>query len=256
MRRLRLRDEGGFSLIEMIVVVTILGMVLGGITAVFISGSRAQIDVNDRFQAQETARLGLAAIRQDVSSACAAYVKPATTPANSQLTLSIPITNVATNPDTPPDPASQCGTANVTNLTKVFWCVVTSPTNSAKYALYRSSTSCTTSSTSKLVADNLVNTLSGFAGFFVSGASTTVAIPPGQTQTVDVDVPVSLKVGTFGKPYDLKERLALSNTTWTTTSGASCGLSGTDPTCVVGPCPYAYANTLAAAPACYVPVIN
>jgi prepilin-type N-terminal cleavage/methylation domain-containing protein len=256
MKRLRLRDEGGFSLIEMVVVVTILGMVLGGITTVFISGSRAQLQVNDRFQAQETARLALSAVRQDVHSACAAYVKPATTPANSQLTLSIPITNTTPNPDVPPDPASQCGTVNTTNLMKVFWCVMTSPTNSAKYALYRSGVSCTTASTSKLVADNLVNTTAGFAGFFLSGASTTVAIPPGQTQTVDVDIPVSLQVGQFGKPFDLKERLALSNTTWTATSGASCGLSGPDPTCNVGTCPYAYANTLAAAPACYVPVIN
>jgi prepilin-type N-terminal cleavage/methylation domain-containing protein len=74
MRRLRLRDEGGFSLIELLVVMAILGIVLSGVTTVFISGSRAELQVNNRFQAQEASRLAMAAIRKDVHGACAALV--------------------------------------------------------------------------------------------------------------------------------------------------------------------------------------
>jgi Tfp pilus assembly protein PilW len=49
----------------MIMVLAILGIVLGGVTTVFISGSRAELQVNNRFQAQEASRLALAAIRKD-----------------------------------------------------------------------------------------------------------------------------------------------------------------------------------------------
>ena len=72
--RLPLRGEHGVTLIEMIMVLAILGTVLGGVTTVFVAGSRAELQVNNRFQAQEAARLAMGAVRTDVHSACAVAV--------------------------------------------------------------------------------------------------------------------------------------------------------------------------------------
>jgi prepilin-type N-terminal cleavage/methylation domain-containing protein len=247
-RRLRLRDQGGFSLVEMIVVVAILGIVLSGITIVFVSGTRAEVQVNDRFQAQEAARLALAAIRQDAHAACAASVTVVS--GQPQLKLSIPIVDRVANPPTAPDAMDQCGTIN-SHITKIMWCVATSPTNSAKFALYRSTTG-TCNSTGKLVADNLVNNLPNFTAFFSVSLTATGAINPGETQTVDVEIPVTLKVGTLGAPYDLKERVALPNTVWVATSGQACAVGAA---CRRGPCPPL--DPLGQpAPACYPPHIS
>ena len=55
---------------------------------------------------------------------------------------------------------------------------------------------------------------------------------------MDVDIPVSLKQGTYGVPFDLKERLALTNTVWSkSTIAAALGCSISVP-CFPGPCNY------------------
>jgi prepilin-type N-terminal cleavage/methylation domain-containing protein len=233
MRRLRLRDEGGVTLIEMIMVLAILGIVLGGVTTVFISGSRAELSVNNKFQAQEASRLAMASIRRDMHSACAAAV----TATNMQVTLSIPILDKSQNPPVAPNAATQCGTVNAANIAKIVYLVCASPTNGAKFAIYRltaapPATPCP--SAGKLVADNLVNTLPNYTGFFNSNL-TAGAINWGETQTVDVDIPVSLKQGQAGAPFDLRERIALSNTVWGTTSPTLQDCSVAVP-CSPGPC--------------------
>lgn len=47
----------------------ILGTVVGAITTLFVSGSRAQVEMNQRFEAQNTARLALDRLRRDVHCA-------------------------------------------------------------------------------------------------------------------------------------------------------------------------------------------
>lgn len=216
----RLRDEGGYTLFELVVVCALLSVVLGAVTTVLVNGSHAELQLNNRFKAQEAARLGLAAIRTDAHAACAATVNAGKT----QVTFSVPKNDSA---GVAPTPTQQCGTVS-NNIAKIIWCVLTSPTNGTKYALYRSTTgTCTTSS--KLVADSLVNTLTGFNGFFVTGAT----VNYGEMQSVDVDIPVSTKQGTFGAPYELKQKLALRNTVWSTSAGQSCSVSVP---CSAGPC--------------------
>lgn len=250
MHRLYLRDEGGVTLVELVVVVLILGLVLGGVTTVFLSGSRAELQVNNRFQAQEAARLALAAMRQDAHNACAAEIR--TVSGQPQLFLSVPIMNRTTNPPTAPDATTQCGTVNAGNIAKIIWCTGPGVATSSKFALYRSTTG-TCSPASKLVADNLVNNLPGFTAFFnVPLVAVTGAIYPGETMTVDVDLPVSLKVGTSGAPFDLNEHLALPNTVWGTTPQQSCAVGAA---CSSGPCPYV-TPALLAAPPCYPPKIS
>ena len=52
----RLRGERGFSLMEMITVMAIMSVVLTGLVSLFVQGSNSQIDLNRRFEAQQTAR--------------------------------------------------------------------------------------------------------------------------------------------------------------------------------------------------------
>ena len=55
----RLRDERGFTIIELLIVCLTLGIVLTGIVNVLVSGSRAGADADARFQAQQNDRLAL-----------------------------------------------------------------------------------------------------------------------------------------------------------------------------------------------------
>ena len=73
--RLRTARRAGFSLIELLVVMVILGVVLAGLTTAFVSGSKAETDLNRRFQAQQQARLALNRIRWDIHCASAAQAQ-------------------------------------------------------------------------------------------------------------------------------------------------------------------------------------
>jgi len=68
----RLSGERGFTLPEMIVTVAILGIVVGGITTAFTSASKAEADLNRRFQAQEASRLALDQMRRELHCASTA----------------------------------------------------------------------------------------------------------------------------------------------------------------------------------------
>ena len=68
----RLADESGFTLIEMLVVLAILGIVLAALTGLFVSATRTAADQNMRFQAQQQARLALDKLRREIHCASAA----------------------------------------------------------------------------------------------------------------------------------------------------------------------------------------
>jgi prepilin-type N-terminal cleavage/methylation domain-containing protein len=227
------RDESGFTLIELIVTCALLGVVLSAITTVFLGASHAELNLNTRFQAQETARVALTMIRKDARNACVANVVSGTsvTFATAKIDQSV----------TPPiDPTTACGKTAGTNLTMVTWCVLASPTALNRYALYRN-TSSTCNSSSKLVADDLVNNVTGFTAFFTSPTT----IRYGELQSVDIDFPVKIPSSGngIGQPYRLAQRVALRNTVWPATAGVAC--SGSVPctqgACTVaGGCPYAW----------------
>jgi prepilin-type N-terminal cleavage/methylation domain-containing protein len=70
----RLSNESGYSLIELLAVLAILGTVLGALVTVFVSGSNAEASINARFKAQLNARLALDKLRREVH--CASAVTP------------------------------------------------------------------------------------------------------------------------------------------------------------------------------------
>jgi type II secretory pathway pseudopilin PulG len=71
MRRLlrRLRGQGGYTLVELIAVMAILMTILTALTALFVSGARAELDANRRFQAQQEARTAADRLRREVHCA-------------------------------------------------------------------------------------------------------------------------------------------------------------------------------------------
>lgn len=69
-----LRDEGGYTLMELLTTMIILLTVMTGLTQLLVSGTRAEVDMNRRFQAQTEARLALDRLRKDVHRSCGATV--------------------------------------------------------------------------------------------------------------------------------------------------------------------------------------
>jgi prepilin-type N-terminal cleavage/methylation domain-containing protein len=215
----RLRQAQGFTLVEMLVVCLILGVVLTGITTVFVSGSHAELNLNNRFQAQQAARLALDVLRIDSHGACAATV----TGGGTKLVLA----SVPTSGD-----MTTCGAViSSASYPKTVWCAANSPTVTGKYALYRSAAtdnSCTAAN-GKLEADDLTTN-----NVFSTGASINVE----QFQTFTAAITVSLQAGTAGAPYKLSEPFTLRNAVYQTI-GAGTACSTVDNTvCKPGLCPF------------------
>ena len=132
----QLGGEGGYSLVEMITVMAILGVVLGGVVALFTAGIKADSDQNQRFQAQQDTRLALDKLRRDVHPAC---------------TISTPATyNTWASSVTLYYPSDNCGSGTHS----VTWCTAASGT---KFMLQRVvASSCTGSLVT--IADSLTST--------------------------------------------------------------------------------------------------
>lgn len=212
--RFRLGRESGFTLVEMICVCLLLGIVLTGVTTVMVGGSHAELQNNNRFQAQQVARSALDILRNDVHNACTANVGSS----GALLKLAYVPSN---------DP-SQCGSSS--SNTKVLWCALSSPTVTGMYALYRSTASTCTTANGTLQADHL--TASAVWG-------TAASIPVEQLQTISVSIPVSYVQATYGQAYTLGQTLVLRDTVYQTTSSTTaCPATANNTTCVSGLCPY------------------
>ena len=177
LRALRLRGEGGYSLVEILTVMVIMSIVFAGVTAVFVAGSKAQADQDRRFQAQLTTRLALDKIRRDIH--CASDVTPYAT---NSVTLKI----------------TGCSGGDIS------WCTVAVSGYTNRYALYRQAgTSCSASGTK--IADYLTSA-SAFPAFAHTSGCLCLA-------SLQVDFTVSVKSSTTVDTYDLGDTIYLRNST-------------------------------------------
>lgn len=71
------RWEAGYSLVELVVVLVILGTVLAGLTTAFVGGSKAEVEGNRRVQAQIQAAAAFDRLRRDVHCASSATISGA-----------------------------------------------------------------------------------------------------------------------------------------------------------------------------------
>ena len=58
--------DGGYTMIELLAVLAIFLTVVTALTTLFVSGSKAELDANNRFQAQQNARLALDRLRREL----------------------------------------------------------------------------------------------------------------------------------------------------------------------------------------------
>ena len=190
MRRLRvlrgLRGERGYSLIEMLIVLSIMSVVMGALTTVFVQASNSELDMNNRFQAQQESRLALDKMRREVH--CGSVATPAGS--SSSVTLTLP---------------AYCKTGSGS----ITWCTRNVSTN--RYALYR--VVGVTCSGGVKWADYLVPTssatvCSGTLCIFTYQAQSTSSLAK-----LHVDFPVNVKPSKSVELYELADDIVLRNST-------------------------------------------
>ncbi|HWN23116.1 MAG TPA: type II secretion system protein [Gaiellaceae bacterium] len=175
------RSERGYSIVELIVSMAILGTVMASLSALLVSATNSEVDMNQRFQAQTQARLGLDRLRREVH--CAMSVAPAG--ASASVTLTIPAT---------------CPTAG--GLTSVTWCTVANGTN--RWDLWRyEGAAC--SGTGRKWADHLTA-----SSIFVYTPQSTSKLA-----TLNVRLPVNIRPADMGLLYTLDDDIVLRNSTRT-----------------------------------------
>jgi prepilin-type N-terminal cleavage/methylation domain-containing protein len=182
----RLRRERGYSLIEMLIVLSIMGIVMGSLTTVFVSASNAELDMNNRFQAQLGARLALDKMRREVH--CGSVATPVGS--SSSVTLTLP---------------SYCKTGSGS----VTWCTRSVATN--RYALYRVvGTSCSggVKWADYLVPTSTATVCSGALCIFTYTAQSTSSLAK-----LHVDFPVNVKPSKSTELYELQDDIVLRNST-------------------------------------------
>lgn len=184
----RLREEGGYTLIEMIGVLAILSTVLGALTALFVSASRAELDMNERFRAQQDARLALSTLRRDVHCARSATA----TDAAPALVFAVTLTPS-------PNPGPYCRTT-----APVTWCTVS--LGADRFGLFRKDGAACDAAGRK-VADRLTDpdgTADGVANVFsyVPKSADTLA-------KLNVDFRVDVEPGDARAAYRLQDSIAL-----------------------------------------------
>src|SRR6266508_4601473 len=90
----RLRGQRGYSLVEMLVVLVIMGTVTTALTTIFVNASNSELAMNNRFRAQQNARLALDKIRREVHCASSVVLGAAGSPsgplAAASITLKLP----------------------------------------------------------------------------------------------------------------------------------------------------------------------
>ena len=180
----RLRSERGYTLIEMLTVMVIMGVVMTSLTTVFVQASNSESDMNNRFQAQLTAKLALDKMRREVH--CASVATPTGT--SSSVTITLP---------------SYCKTGSGS----ITWCTRSNGTN--RYALYRVVGSTCTGGikwADYLVPSSGAASCSGALCIFSYTAQSTTSLA-----TLSVDFPVNVKPAKTVELYELKDDLVLRN---------------------------------------------
>lgn len=176
------RDERGYSLIELIISMTLLAAIMTSVSVLLISATKSELDMNKRFQAQTSARLGLDRLRREVHCA-QSVVMSGTAVAGSypNAKLNIP---------------STCPTAG--GLTEITWCT---RANGNRWELWRyESATCNTGAGRKW-ADHLAKP--AIFSYTVQSPSTLAKLR--------VQLPVSVPTVQNERAYVLDDDIVLRN---------------------------------------------
>jgi prepilin-type N-terminal cleavage/methylation domain-containing protein len=84
--RRRVTGQAGYTMLELLMVMAILGTVVGALTTLFIQATNAEFDMNRRFQAQQAARVAIDRMRREIH--CASTITP--TGVSSSISVTLP----------------------------------------------------------------------------------------------------------------------------------------------------------------------
>jgi prepilin-type N-terminal cleavage/methylation domain-containing protein len=202
----RLDDERGFTLIELVVTMTILTTVLLGLTTVMISGTNSEVGIAKRQQAQANARIALARMRLDIHCASAALPPQENGFGGFTFTLT----------------ETQNVCPSVTTLASgVQWCTIPYASDPTRFQLYRETTGTCDGVGTTLVVGYIAAPTAGWpANTGVSPTPTDYAgniwptvpaCPAGSLPTVPIDLNVDPDPTRPGG-YELKDAIAPRNT--------------------------------------------
>lgn len=187
----RLRSEAGYSLMELLISMGILAAVMTSLSVLLVSATNSELDMNQRFQAQTQARLGLDRLRREVH--CAVSVSPASA-AGATVAAGVPAAWARlTIPAT-------CPTSG--GLTSITWCSVANGAN--RWDLWRYA-GATCSGTGRKYADHL--TLQTIFSYTAQSAN--------KLATLNVRLPVNVKPAETSLLYTLDDDIVLRNSTRT-----------------------------------------
>jgi prepilin-type N-terminal cleavage/methylation domain-containing protein len=205
----RLAGQAGYTLIETLVVMTILVVVIGAIADGFTNASKTQTDQTARADDQEAARQALERMRRDIHCASAAIAKPTDSASPSAgWTL-----NLTVNP-------GQClavtagGLAGVGGSDGVQWCTVQVGGATNRYILYRTVVKTCDAADAVFQVDHVTK-----AEVWAPG----VVCSPAHLEAVPVDLAVNRDIDKRpDRTYELKDTIALRNDTAKTGAQAGC----------------------------------
>ncbi|HEY7690745.1 MAG TPA: type II secretion system protein [Gaiellaceae bacterium] len=185
--------QGGFTLIELVVVMAVLMIILAPLTTSFASSMTAQVDQTRRFDAQENARQALDRMRKDIH--CAHAVTDPYTNSSGGETLVLTETNVTGT--------AECPGLVETNASAVQWCTIPVAGATDRYQLYRENDADATcdGTASTFMVDYLTAASIWASPTCVSGQFPTVEL------TMSVDVDPTMRPGA----YELSDQIALRN---------------------------------------------
>jgi prepilin-type N-terminal cleavage/methylation domain-containing protein len=181
-----LSAEAGYSLIELLIVMTILSVVLGGVSILFTSGQKSETELNNRFQSQQGARNAVDLVRRDGHRACNVTSASGTS-------ITFVYWDAAASP-----PA--CSGTNVT------WCTRASGT---KWALYRVSAAACGASGGTRYVDSI--TASSVFTFTAGVGTVGGAVNQHTLAVLKLDIPVNVTPNPLNQ-YRLIDDVALRNT--------------------------------------------
>jgi len=181
----RASQERGYTLVELLIVMLIMLVVIGGLADGFASATKAEVDQVKRASDQQNARQALQRMRLDIH--CAVSVQPAAAQGTGYLL-------------TLPQPNPDCPGVQTSGNSAVQWCTVQISTS--RWTLYRSTIDCSNPADATFQVD------------YVTQANVwpTTTCTSGEIPTVAVDMPVNRDpIKRPGRTYRLQDTIAMRN---------------------------------------------
>jgi prepilin-type N-terminal cleavage/methylation domain-containing protein len=192
----RVAGQAGYTLIETLVVMSLLVIVIGALADGFTSASKTEYDQTARADDQEAARMALERMRKDIHCASSAHVQQ-TLDSNGNPVVPTGYTlNLTVNPN-------QCVGVTTSGSDGVQWCTVSIGGSTTHYALYRTVTTACDAADAVFQVDHVTQ-----PNVWTKVCSSALL------EGIAIDLPVNRDILTRpGRTYELTDTIALRNDT-------------------------------------------